>query len=88
MSEWQPIETAPKDGTRFLAFVPDQEDCIAAIAVAFWNPGSPSVNFKPTEDPDLWRRTITENGHFELEGGWYFPTHWMPLPDPPAGGVE
>jgi hypothetical protein len=32
MSEWQPIETAPKDGTEFLAFQPGWE-----LDFAWWD---------------------------------------------------
>jgi hypothetical protein len=35
--EWQPIETAPKDGTRFLYAWRDPEDGEWTIAVGFWS---------------------------------------------------
>ena len=36
MSEWQPIETAPKDGTRFLAFDP-RRDLAPCLIVHYWH---------------------------------------------------
>lgn len=83
MAEWQSIESAPKDGTRFLAFVPGDDLDLPVIGVACWDPGSPTIRFTETGDPNLWRRQVIEKGHFAMDGGWYNPTHWAPLPDPP-----
>jgi hypothetical protein len=59
MAEWQPIATAPTDGTRVLL----GRVGVHAMHTAFWR-------------DDLWR---TGNlGYFNN------PTHWMPLPAPPA----
>lgn len=88
--EWEAIETAPKDGTRFLVFCPEDDEFKAGITTGYWVTGSPSVKFIPTEDPDLWRRKVTENPRLELEGNWnaFDATHWMPLPDPPSPAQE
>lgn len=70
MSEWKPIETAPKDGTRFLAV-----DDTGRMVVTLWGKVSHvpiyfwllmDVPIDP-EDIDMWE-----------------PTHWMPLPPPPT----
>jgi len=55
---WQPIETAPRDGTPVLAYWPGEA---AMFGVVMW-------------DGDDWR---------ESEYVWRYPTHWMPLPQPP-----
>lgn len=60
---WQPIETAPKDGTRILvARVTD-----GRVGISWWDG-------LRLEDKDKWAcySMLTP------------PTHWMPLPDPPA----
>lgn len=81
--EWQPIETAPRDGSRLLVYCPEDNYCIAAIAISYWAHSPPNVSFIPTGDPHLWRREVQEHARFEVEGGWESPTHWMPLPEPP-----
>lgn len=70
--QWQPIETAPKDGTRILIYQPDgqwksrRDRRLEYIDVAYWHtPGNP-------EHPGFWTGGLT-----------YRPTHWMPLPEPP-----
>lgn len=55
---WQPIETAPKDGSEFLGWFPGS-------TVMIWWMGQGGV----------WG-----NDFWEGEA----PTHWMPLPNPPA----
>ena len=69
MTDWQPIETAPRDGTTVLGYLPgrrldeDRDD----VVTIYWH--------------DLWGTPgwcITESG----EG--VGPTHWMPLPEPPG----
>lgn len=71
---WQPIETAPKDGRFLLLFgpeggvAPDGEYGVPWWCVANWGP--------------------TWNGLLDWSSGDdqppLKPTHWMPLPEPPA----
>jgi len=55
---WQPIETAPKDGTTILGW-----DTIEHVLL-FWHDGA-------------WRENALADNPIP-------PTHWMPLPAPPA----
>ena len=71
---WQPIETAPKDHTNIL------------------------LAYRVEHGDELW----VGNGYYEtglmsdgIYVGWMcedmencIPTHWMPLPDPPALGEK
>ena len=72
MSEWQKIETAPKDGSLILG-----SDCERTVAM-WWDPdrepGYPWAfvgEFLGKAQDNAWR------------DGSYGPTHWMPLPQPP-----
>jgi hypothetical protein len=72
--EWQPIETAPKDGTRILAVVQGFRP-----AVAYWQNNRGVFDFIDAEDmpsPEAW------DEYLRNEPEWT-PTHWMPLPEPP-----
>jgi hypothetical protein len=68
---WQPIETAPRDGTPMLVWIRFESDPAGFIAVCKWVE-HPRYPWKPT-DTDA-------SGAYATRG----PTHWMPLPDPPA----
>ncbi len=67
MSEWQPIESAPKDGRQMLLFVPWKLN-LPDIEVGAWSMYAHSWLI-----PD--RQC---GGDVECE-----PTHWMPIPDAP-----
>lgn len=61
-SEWQPIETAPKNGATLLVWRPSEgEHYPAHVGVDLWSDKS-------------WYRSRR----------YQQPTHWMPLPAPPA----
>ncbi|AHD10043.1 DUF551 domain-containing protein [Phaeobacter gallaeciensis] len=74
--DWQPIETAPKDGTEILAvYVPS---------------GKFSPDFSIVEwDGKSWvgkcdgYRSIEAQSDFHTNYHEPFLTHWMPLPEPP-----
>ncbi|MDW9726351.1 hypothetical protein GOB91_29325 [Sinorhizobium meliloti] len=74
---WQPIETAPKDGTTILAFCQDGEGDDAEPmrqAVLKWDGNA--------GDSGLWvgyYRGLRYHGD---------PTHWQPLPPKPAAVSE
>ena len=68
-SEWQPIETAPKDGSSILVALKGGEVREAEWFVRWYNDPS-----KPGWMP---ANMDEEYGHY-VE-----PTHWMPLPKPP-----
>lgn len=71
---WQPIETAPKDGTEILTCITGYAPCISS-----WQTHKGKSRFG--SDPEKF----ADQEHFiqywdECD---YRPTHWMPLPDPP-----
>jgi len=73
MSEWQPIETAPKDGTYIL------------IAPGLWTGvtcgiGVYDLDRYAKKPRAFWRRV---EGHGRSQSREVPPTHWMPLPEPP-----
>lgn len=70
---WQPIETAPKDGTWIHLYQPDNGDNIACwmdCDISWW-----------FIDISWWFIEDGKNAH-ALRGA--APTHWRPCPDPPA----
>ena len=67
MSEWQPIETAPKDGTRVLASQSGH------VFTARWAPGFAAV-YPGGGGPGWYDEILDRRAQ---------PTHWMPLPAPP-----
>jgi hypothetical protein len=68
---WQPIESAPKDGTKIDLWVHFAEDDRSyRQADAYWN-----------ADEGTWQLGQYHTGQFLYP---VTPTHWMPLPDPPA----
>lgn len=77
MSEWQPIETAPKDGRDILVSFGSM-----GIWLVFW--ADPFGDDAPT----LWCVDDNKHGPYPLRGysfeGECAPTHWMPLPEPPV----
>lgn len=72
VQRWQPIETAPKDGTAILL---SNE---RGAWMAKYDPVYPS-GYRP-ENP--WFSLMLNHDHMR-KGKPYAPTHWMPLPTPP-----
>lgn len=71
---WQPIETAPKDGTPILAFHPfkfanDKEDAVCDVTA--WDVRG-----------GFWFNRTASNYYQRCSEGAQ-PTHWMPLPPAP-----
>ena len=67
---WQPIETAPKDGTEFVML----DAAIKCVAVGRW------------DSDVAWRNAALRAGEPLIYPSWFplcAPTHWMPLPAPP-----
>lgn len=77
MTAWQPIETAPKDGTRILLF-----DGMGIAIASWWVPDPTDFDDDDDFDEPLpgWCVESAECVEF-----WHEPTHWMPLPEPPNG---
>lgn len=73
MTEWKPISTAPKDGTKVLLFIRYSEN-ETHMTIAAWKPDRHDRAF---EWP--WH-SIEESGYTTK-----FVTHFMPLPAPPKG---
>ncbi len=80
MTAWQPIETAPKDGTLVLLFVPDGHtngERGPGVTVGSYDPRTQKeVDFAPHSPQWVCYDT-------DQEPSSCYPTHWMRLPSPP-----
>ena len=82
MSEWQPIETAPMDGTWVLLtgglidYGWDAEDNDQPHAVV----GQVTEQMRHSKPTMVWHFAWYDSGYY---GEYEQPTHWMPLPDAP-----
>ena len=68
MTDWQPIETAPKDETTVLLYCPESWDT-NGVRVGWWNGGA------------WYAEEWSSNPLTDFYGK---PTHWHPLPPPPG----
>jgi hypothetical protein len=78
MTTWQPIETAPKDGTSVLLCSTADVDQSWPHRVSWWDSGPERWAIEHRPRPDLgdgWTETVYAE---------FFPTHWQPLPAPPS----
>jgi hypothetical protein len=71
MTEWQPFETAPKDGTKILAFWSEYWE-----HPLHWEPEI----MKFDVDKGWW---VTWDVDWEDVGSVVRPAFWIPLPEPP-----
>ena len=76
---WQPIETAPKDGTEIIAMYKHIETQI--VHNAFYMTSN-DFEEKESEYIGWWSYDKSEVSRVMLND-WMTPTHWMPLPDAP-----
>lgn len=74
MSEWQPIETAPQDGKTKLilgAWDPRDPSRYNTVMVCALEPLDSTEGDTSRPRATFWTSVI------------FYPTHWMPLPEPP-----
>lgn len=100
MSEWQPIETAPKDGevvliARRFDADPDFEGVPGGVVCAgYWEEGyGDGPDYMGMDDgwhdlrfSEFLPGRSFGNPDYRHEGSQ--PTHWMPLPPPPEPEAE
>jgi hypothetical protein len=74
MTQWQPIETAPRDGTKVLLFFPRWKD---GRVIGSYDVVEQFRNGKREFRTEKWSLPFFVVGEHE-------PTHWVPLPEPPT----
>jgi hypothetical protein len=86
MSEWQPIETAPRGSGESGPALTTDPGYVAPPKVLLWTAEGPVVGYYDwyyhegygmgaADGVSAWRDHNGEEA--------YIPTHWMPLPEPP-----
>lgn len=76
MTDWQPIETAPKDGTRVDLWTGGRR-----VTGAFYKDDGWTVWVRWVRDKRQTSGGLPTGTHRYT--GVDSPTHWMPLPEPP-----
>jgi hypothetical protein len=80
MGEWQPIETAPKDGRFVLLHVPKGLESGVITVGAYWKSDARGETGRFLKGHwDGWLGMDAD-----IVSSWCHPTHWMPLPAPPS----
>ena len=70
MNEWQLMDTAPKDGTEIIVYLPD----FGSVCAAWFS-----------EETGLWPSAGSDAYDSEWQPvNVGLPSHWMPLPDYPT----
>lgn len=86
MSEWKPIESAPKDGTRVLLYARDcgsQSEC--DVQIGYYLGMTYGQLFVNGEEWTGWLSVSTyDNGYGDSDNEHLSPTHWQSLPPPPG----
>ena len=87
MIDWQPIETAPKDGTHFLS---TSKHLDGEIFICIWLDRTMTHSYGRERHNGWWvvgvpKRYYVGWGPFysPIKQDDLMPTHWMPLPPPP-----
>jgi hypothetical protein len=82
MSEWQPIETAPRDGTEIIGIYFREWEGMSTTVYGPW-----TVAFRGKTWRSSWdgSEVISSESDFgtEYKEPDCDPTHWMPMPGPP-----
>ena len=76
MSDWQPIETAPRDGTIFDVWLGDCEEADRHFYCSPATRRSPDWHWRDGKFRPAVKSTFALTTFVE-------PTHWMPLPGSP-----
>lgn len=93
MSEWQPIETAPRDGRIVIAYWDDMPVFVSWCdkpprRVAHHTGRWPfrKTTYEEVEQSGFRVCIPMRGGGYGLHGNYapFMPTHWMPLPNPPV----
>ena len=72
MTDWQLIETAPKDRTEILLFFARDNQNFEIVMSGYWS----------SDIDDRTWRVFGWVCPFDIDNN---PTHWMTLPEPPKG---
>ena len=76
--EWQPIETAPDDGAEFIGKDSKSGDVYKTKLNVFPEGTGGERQFKEGKGPKGIHEFVEDGKSY-----WWWPTHWMPLPDLP-----
>lgn len=82
--QWQPIETAPKDGTDILVYC--ERAGLGFVHIAFWSDGEEYEyqGFASQADVAGWWSYVENSVCQHKLYGSSAPTHWMPFHPPTA----